>query len=386
MKIGFVAHTAYPEFIGGREHHTHNLANALSDINEVVIFAGSRKKIIEKFKLDGYTLIRIPTISFKVSRNPLQIYRVIPRLYSVLKKEKPDLIHAFEYGSYSTDIACLFSKRFDIPFLLTIYGYQLSNPFLKIAKKIYDISIGRLLFKEAKKIFFVSEQQRKDFSKIIGPYKDDKALIQENCINIRDYETLPSGAELLHRYNLNNEIKLITIARLLPRKRVVNLVYALNRVIEEYGFKDIKLLIIGPDCGELPNIQKAVKKLNLERYTLIIGAVPYQKIKYFLDIGDIFALPSVYEGLPLALLEAMASGKAVIFTNLLCTRRLITDGLDGLLVEPDNIGSLARAILRLSKDKILRRALGMNARNKAKEFDCRAEAERIKAVYEETLK
>ncbi len=385
MKIGFVTHTAYPEFIGGREHHIHNLASSLSRTSEVVVFAGTRNNKRENVNLSGYNLIKLPTVSFKVSQNPLQIYRVIPHLFSVLKEEKLDLIHAFEYGSYSTDVAYLFSKKYNIPFLLTIYGYQLGNPFLKIAKKFYDNSIGRLLFKEAGKVFFVSDFQRAEFLETMGENQDKKTLILENCISIREYENIGFRSELLSKYNLDGKIRLITVARLLPRKRIVNLVFALDRVIRQYHFKDIKLLIIGPNCGESPNIKKTIRKLNLENNVIIVGPVSYSSVKDFLGICDIFALPSVYEGLPLALLEAMAAGKAVVFTNLPCARKVITDGQDGLLVEPDNIEMLAEAILKLSSDKKLRESLGSSARNKARDFDSSIEAARIKTIYEEII-
>jgi len=348
MKLAFVVHTAYPEFIGGREHHIHNLATAFSAEDEVTVFAGSKTKVIERSKVSNYTLVRIPMISIKVSQNPLQIYRIIPKLYSVLKKEKFDLIHAFEYGSYSTNIAHIYSKKYKTPFVLTIYGYRFRNPLLRLVKWLYDFSLGRMLFKEAKKIFCTSNTQFHEVLRIVGEKElNSKLIFQENCIATENYQDAVVKKDLLERYNLRDEIKLLTVARILPRKGINNLVFALDKVIKKYHIKDIKLIIVGPDCGELKNIKNTIKKLRLENNILITGPVPYHQIKDFLGICDIFVLPSIYEGLPLALLEAMAAGKPVIFTDLPYAKELITNGQDGLLVEPQDINSLAEAILQL---------------------------------------
>jgi len=386
MKIAFVVHIAYPEFIGGREHHIHHLACALSETDEVTVFAGSKKRSVERCRIDGYTLVRIPTISIKVSKNPLQIYRIAPKLYSVFKKEKFDLVHAFEYGSYSTNIAYMYSKRHNIPLVLTVYGYQFRNPFLKLSKRLYDFFFGKSLFKKAEKIFYTSDVQRQEIFKIVRDENiNDKVILQENCIPTRDYENVIIKEELLEKYNLGNEIKLLTVGRILPRKGIKYLVFALDRVIRQYHFKDIKLIIVGPDCGELKNIKNTIKRLRLENNVLIVGPVPYHQVKDFLAVSDIFVLPSLYEGLPLALLEAMASGKAVIFSGLPCAQKIIINEKDGILINPADVDSLTNAILRLSKDSRLREYLGLNAKRKVAEFDSQIEARKTRSIYEEIV-
>lgn len=387
MKIAFVVHTAYPEFIGGREHHVHNLASSLSGTDEIVVFAGSAKNHIERHKIDGYTLVQVPTIPIKISQNPLQIYRLIPSLYPLLRKEKFDLIHAFEYGSFSTDIAYLFSKNSDTPFVLTFYGYKIKNFFPKFIKKFYDLFIGSLLFRDIDRIFCPSHSQRQEIleiarnKNIVG-----KIIIQANCIPIADYEQIAIPEEFIKKYNFGSGIKLITICRILPRKGIKYLIFALERVVKVLKLENINLIILGPDCGELKNIKSLIIKLGLERNVTTVGPIPLQNIKYFLGISDIFVLPSLYEGLPLALLEAMAAGKAVIFTKLSCSEGFIADGEDGLLVKPEDSESLAEAIFKLATDNRLREIMGKNARNKVKRLDSCIETERLRKIYEEILR
>lgn len=384
MKIAFVVHTAYPEFIGGREHHVHNLASALSKTDNVVVIAGGKTKTVQRKPLNGYELITLPMLSIKVSHNPLQIYRIVRKLFPTLKQERPQLIHAFEYGSYSTDIAYLYSKKYNIPFALTVYGYQFRNPLLKFLKRFYDYYVGRPLFNKSDKIFCPSDIQRKEILKVTKEEDiNGKIVFQENCIQIDNYKDIIIKKDLLKRYSLNDEVKLLTVARILPRKGIKYLVLALDKVIREYKFENIKLIIVGPDCGELNNIRDIIKKLRLENNVIITGAVPYKRVKDFLGICDIFVLSSLYEGSPLALLEAMAAGKAVIFTDLPCARKIITDGENGLLVKSADIDSLAKAILRLSNDWRLREFFGLNAKEKVKNFDSHIEAQRARKTYEE---
>ena len=385
MKIAFVVHTAYPEFIGGREHHVHNLASALSKTDNVVVIAGGKSKTIQRKVLNGYGLITLPMVSIKVSHNPLQIYRIVRKLFPTLKQERPQLIHAFEYGSYSTDIAYLYSKKYNIPLVLTVYGYQFRNPLLKFLKRFYDYYVGRPLFNKADKIFCPSDVQRKEILKVTKEDTNEKIVFQENCIQIDNYKDIIIKKDLLKRYSLNDEVKLLTVARILPRKGIKYLILALDKVIREYKFENIKLIIVGPDCGELNNIRDIIKKLKLENNVIIAGAVPYKRVKDFLGICDIFVLPSLYEGSPLALLEAMAAGRTVIFTDLSCARKIIIDRKNGLLVKPADIDSLAKAIWRLSNDRRLRESLGLNAKGKIKDFDSHIEAQRVRETYEEIL-
>jgi len=385
MKIAFIVHTAYPDFIGGREHHVHHLASALSKTDEVKVFAGGSNKTIEQRTINGYSLVTLPMISVRLCKNPLQIYRIIPSLYSWLNKERFDIIHAFEYGSFSTHIACFFAKRHSLPLFLTFYSYQLENPFLKVLKKIYDRLMGRALFKFAEKIICVSAVQHQEIINF-GNAKNfkDKIIIQANCISTNEYETIPVSDEL-GLLRQDDKLKILTLTRILPRKGIKNLIYAMNEIIHKHKFNEVTLLLAGPDCGETDFLKEEVKRLKLQDSVFFMGPIAYERTKELIAISDIFVLPSLYEGLPLSVLEAMAAGKAVIFSKLPCSHELITHETDGLLVESGDINVLVQSILRLVRDKELRERLGRNAKSKAKKFDIHEEAERLRILYKQAV-
>ncbi|MGH9197935.1 MAG: glycosyltransferase, partial [Acidimicrobiia bacterium] len=100
---------------------------------------------------------------------------------------------------------------------------------------------------------------------------------------------------------------------------------------------------------------------------------------------DVFALPSLHEGLPIALIEAMALGRPVIATRVGGIPEVITDQEHGLLVPPRDSRALAAGIVRLLKDRSESDALGRRAKERAAAFDIRTAVARTEALYEELI-
>lgn len=101
---------------------------------------------------------------------------------------------------------------------------------------------------------------------------------------------------------------------------------------------------------------------------------------------DVFALPSLYEGSSLAVLEAMAARRPVLSSAIGGTDELIADGEDGLLVPPDDVTALAAALRRLLGDGQLRAALARRARERAEaEFSREAMSRRVEGIYGEAI-
>jgi glycosyltransferase involved in cell wall biosynthesis len=101
---------------------------------------------------------------------------------------------------------------------------------------------------------------------------------------------------------------------------------------------------------------------------------------------DVFALASTTEGLPIALLEAMALGRAVVATRVGGIPEVIEHAREGVLVPPGDPRALADAILALLRDQVLRQQLGNGAKKRAADFDIRKAVRRMESVYEELLK
>jgi glycosyltransferase involved in cell wall biosynthesis len=143
--------------------------------------------------------------------------------------------------------------------------------------------------------------------------------------------------------------------------------------------------LAGPDRGGAYTLNKMIKAKKLTNYIKNVGPLGHEQIKEILHACDIFILPSLYEALPLGLLEAMASGKAVIFSELPCSRQVIKHNYNGILVEPGNTNRLAAAIKKLICDSTLRNYLGKNAQTTIVEFDSSQEAINTGKIYRNSL-
>src|SRR6185312_4451238 len=162
------------------------------------------------------------------------------------------------------------------------------------------------------------------------------------------------------------EMLLVCVARLEPQKGHAVLLEAVARLPRGRGPK-LRLVCLGD--GRLRSaLQLQAQQLGLADTVLFPGYCP--QIEAWLAVADIFVLPSMYEGLPLSVMEAAAAGCAIVATAVDGTPELLADGRDGLLVPPGHPEALAQALLRLIADAGLRKALGEHARQRAREeFD-----------------
>jgi glycosyltransferase involved in cell wall biosynthesis len=139
---------------------------------------------------------------------------------------------------------------------------------------------------------------------------------------------------------------ILSIGRLEKQKNYEALIYAFRRLFKSYK-EDVKLVIIGE--GSLrEELENVIERTGLRRKVFLIGK--QHNIYKFLCRSDLFVLPSIYEGMPNVVLEAMAVGVPVIASNLGPIREIISDGKNGLLFETNNIKDMSEKILSLLTD------------------------------------
>ena len=154
---------------------------------------------------------------------------------------------------------------------------------------------------------------------------------------------------------------ILFVGRLTKRKGVDLLIQAfakLNKISDEY-----KLAIVG-DGEEKIRLSDMAKHLGLKNKIIFLSNVPRKVLQRIYSEASIFVLPSRGEGLPLSLLEAMASGCAVIASRVSGVVDIIKHGENGLLVKPNNIDQLVHMLSLLMTDNSLLKKLSKNARKK----------------------
>ncbi|CAN5611769.1 glycosyltransferase family 4 protein [soil metagenome] len=137
--------------------------------------------------------------------------------------------------------------------------------------------------------------------------------------------------------------------------------------------------------GELEKAGELIKQLNIEGYVELPGWIDLEQHNQLLGDADVFILPSYNEGLPMAMLEAMAWGLPVISTPVGGIPEVIVSGENGYLADPGDIKALSAAMQSLVEDDALRLAMGRSARKRIEPLDLTLYCERLTKIYRSVL-
>ncbi|MFI5339628.1 MAG: glycosyltransferase family 4 protein [Candidatus Methylomirabilales bacterium] len=183
------------------------------------------------------------------------------------------------------------------------------------------------------------------------------------------------SAEARQHLRLPTGPLLAFVGRLDPQKGLHTLLQALPPLAP--GLEEARLLVLG-DGPQRAELEQAVQRAGLSDRVLFRGLVP--DVSPYLRACDIFVFPSVGEGMPNALLEAMASGLPCVASDIGGCRDVITDGQTGLLAPPGDATAFRRALEQLLRSPEMRERLGASARQSvASRFGLERMAERYES-------
>jgi glycosyltransferase involved in cell wall biosynthesis len=314
--------------------------------------------------------------------------RYVPKL---VKKEKIDIIHS--HTAHMPDLLLQF-KKLGVPTVTTIHttiqgqrqgtkssGMRfwdlefsekmtyLAYPFLRLAERIY-FSKGRYYITVSK---WMKEQVVKQYPRI----NPSLIYVIYNSVDVEKFSpnTDKSPSE--------RDVVLFT-GRLIAAKGVRYLIEAMPKVLREHP--DTLFIFIGP--GNSSPYQRRLRELGIpEKNFKFLGYLKEADdlVKYY-KTACVFVAPTLYENLPIRVLEAMACGVPVVASNVCAIPEVIDNGVNGILIRPGSINELADAICLLLRDPNLRRKIGDNARKTVLEkFDWKVNAVKTVEVYQQIL-
>jgi glycosyltransferase involved in cell wall biosynthesis len=205
-----------------------------------------------------------------------------------------------------------------------------------------------------------------------------KTVVIPNGIALRDFEHLPTQQQARTALALSSDQMLIgTVARLDPVKRLDVLLRAME------SLRDVYAVIVG-DGPERTRLETISGRSELAGRVHFAGQ--QDDVRAWLAAMDMFVLSSDWEGMPNAMLEAMAAGLPVIATAVGGTPEVVVDGVTGLLVPPRDPAALAEAIARLLRDPQLRRQMGQAGQERVKaQFNISTTIRRTEALYQQLI-
>lgn len=190
-------------------------------------------------------------------------------------------------------------------------------------------------------------------------------LIRYNHIDSERIHVIPNGVNPVSSNNPIEENLILSVGRMVWRKGFVYLINAMPSVLED--FPDAKLMIIGQGTYKQKLIEQ-IKILNLQNSVILHECMPQEELFKIYLKAHVYVQPSLYEPLGNTVLEAMASGKAIIATNVGGIPEMISHQNNGLLVAPYNSLQLASNIKLLLSDTNYAQKIGRNARATACNF------------------
>ena len=201
---------------------------------------------------------------------------------------------------------------------------------------------------------------------------------------------LVSRPSVLSIYNpvqiLNDDISkeprktLLFLGRLGKRKGIYDVIEALVKVKQRHS----DVLLIAAGDGEREEVERFAKLMGVRENIEIPGWIDQKQARKLRRKSWIYVMPSYNEGLPMSILEAMSSGLPVISTPVGGIPDAVSDGVEGLLIEPGNVEQLAESIVRLLEDNALRRQMGLAAEEKIRNtFSTESTVPQIEAIYQE---
>ncbi len=251
-------------------------------------------------------------------------------------------LHIHFCGPVAT-VGMLASAAWGFSYSLTVHGPD----------EFYDVEKFYLPQKieHAKFILCISDFCRSQLMRIAAPVHWDKMHvvrlgIDPNVFRPSRKQFEPEGGPL----------EILCVGRLVPSKGQLILLRACAILLASGHSFRVRLVGAGPDLEHL-QVYAEQEKIPV----VFEGAKSHDETRRLLDSADIFALASFAEGVPVALMEAMAMEVPCVSTRIAGIPELIRDGLDGLLVPASSIEALASAIERLIEDPSLRRSLGAAA-------------------------
>jgi glycosyltransferase involved in cell wall biosynthesis len=299
--------------------------------------------------------------------------RLIWRLAQLVRETGADIVHAHEVKSDVLTYLASFVHR--VPIVTTLHGWLANSPKGRVFTKL-----DRVVARRFDKVIAVSERIRDDISGV--GVRSKRVVLLHNAIVLDRYRRTGRTGMLTELIGRPPEGPVLaSIGRLSPEKGHADLIEALG-IVAARGQK--VTTVLAGDGSERGALTERIRALGLADRVHLVGYIdPPQRI---LEETDLMVLPSHTEGLPNAALEALAMDVPVLATRVGGTPEVITDGVEGRLVEAHSPQLLADAILDFVANP--GRWKEMAARGRAKverSFDFRTRTQALEALYDELV-
>ena len=329
--------------------------------------------------------------NFKINRTSIWfsfgLFFVNPKIYSQISKNNPDIIHTIGIRSFQSFIAAIISKKKNIPLVISDQGGLSTHPSLKneplLKRLLYKLQTPmiRYIANQASKVIVANEYEKEIFSEFVDK---SRIGIVRNGINLEILDS--KETDFMKKHGIKEPF-ILFLGRFTKIKGIDVLLHAIKIVKKERVSLKTKFVIMGVDFGFQNEMFDMINKLKIENEVIVIKNPSRDDVITAYKKSRFLVLPSRWELSPLTPLEGFAFKKPVISTNVHGIPYTISNGKNGILVEPDDPLSLSNAILELYDDEEKCREFGISGYDLV-QSECNSVrmAEQTLEIYKKVIK
>lgn len=366
MRILRVVSDLYPAVVGGVGIHAHEMSRLQAEQGHLVTVVTYENGIHSSdfHQSLKYSLIQV-TPSFALFGNTISFS--LPSVIRSLEKEF-DVVHAHSHLFYSTVIAAFQRRRGKTPLVITNHGL-ISQTAPMWLQNMYLPTIGKWTYHTADTIICYTETEKEQLIHLGIEEKKIAVIHNGICTETFSPSMLPPEKQILW------------IGRYTPGKGVEYLIEAFHQFHKKYPEYTLLMVGRGPKKDD---ITRMIQEKGLESSIQLLDFIPNAELPNVYRKSSIFVLPSLEEGVPRTILEAMACGVPVVCTELPQLVDIVTGS--GILVPVRDSEALAEALIQIVTDSDRARELGENGRERVvSDFSWDDTVRKTLELYEEVI-
>jgi glycosyltransferase involved in cell wall biosynthesis len=333
--------------IGGGESHLLDLVENLDkQVFDPVVLSFTDGPMVDRLKSMG-----IPTHIIHTTK-PFDFSKW-GRVKKLIEAEKVDLVHA--HGTRAHSNVSWAARKLNLPVVYTVHGWSFHDN-QKFPLKNLRVMGEKYLTSKASVNISVSQSVHETGKKYFSNYQ---SVVIPNGINQQKFNPSRALKDIHSELGIpTTSLLIVFLARFTEQKQPLTMIKSFCKAAAENN--QLRLLMVGD--GELKKEADALVAASGMSDKIFMQSFR-QDVPDILAAADIYVLPSLWEGLPLGLLEAMAMGKAVIASKADGTKEVIQHNINGIMVNVENLQEeVTAAIKQLAADTSLRKRLGEQAR------------------------
>ena len=375
---------------GGAQKNVLDLARGLKGKYEILVAAGldGGGDFFNALKHADIKHIKLRWLQ-RSAANPIVDLMGLVEIFNLIRKERPAIVHL--HSSKAGFSGSLAAKLLGVKVVYTVHGAVFTAAFSAPVRQFY-LWLEKFSVRFKDKIICVSQNDKKIWLKYKAA-SEKKLVVIHNGIDFVNLNFLPKDEARENLFSLSTQLfeaargsdqdlKIIgTIANFYQEKGLSYFIEAVELILKNAQFKNVLFVVIGEGM-ERELLEAMIKDKHLEQKFILTGKIDHAP-KY-LKAFDIFILPSIKEGFPYAILEAMAADLPIIASYVGGVPEIIENDVNGSLILPKNPEMLAEKIGELLKNSEIGKRFVQNSRMKLKEFSLDKMIKETEKIYQET--